>query len=1050
MRLRYFLAIIWVLAMASIGARGDRDPAENTPILRVNLPGQHTYQIQSLDADRSGSFFVTGSVDKTVRVWNFDQTRGLRESSVLRPPIVGMNEGDSDIGTIHAVAISRDARMVAMGGVLSAKRDRVYVFNRLTSSIEHSLPDVSTAVSTVAFSQDDAGRYLAAGTSTLGPHNTPAPPGSGGVRIWDLDARRLAAADTSYSTDVKSVAFTHDGRLLSASSDGKIRIYPKLSTLSGAFSPAVTIGPVRFDDVPKKMIPDGTVFVPWQLAVSPKGERFAVVYSPSGQFAGATTVSRVVAYDLAGRVLWRSTPLFDVGQVTRLTTVAWSANGEEVWSGGSIGTECSTGSHAIESGEPCDRGPARILRFDGNTGDLAGGANVEAVQTLVSGIRGIAGDRMVVASWDPSLAILDNRGSRTSIGARIQEVTPNLIDTRPLQPCSNDGLGLSSDGRVVEIRDRRTRDIFEFDVSAPGLTRKSSPELSLNRARNQGDKLEIKGICGPRPVVVSHSVPNGRDLRLGLNEVAISAAVSPDDRFVAVGGNWSLRMFDASGSEAWPSPIHLATSILQLNFSTDGRFLVGAFGDGTIRWFEAATGKNLLNLFVDHSSDTGNSEWVIWTPNGFFDASPRGVELVGWHVNRLKSDSAAEFYKLALFREKFLRRGLGKLVLESGRMPIGLEPASLRQMLPPTVRILHVGRIQGSRLPIEIEIESPSEARLTALKVTVDGFESEIDPGVSEIKIGQRQKINVLHVRPFSSSVVIEASTEHGPSEPTGETFDRQQALTNVGLLYAVILGVDYANPDLNLRLSVRDAEDFRNQLLRQTLYDVRKENIRLLNSRASLDEVKGALAWLSSRTSRPGSHDTAVLFLAGHGRVVPIAGANGDIAQKYFFLLSETNTLSSETLSQTALSEDALLTALGNIHARKLVFLDTCYAGKIFDDARSFYSNLGDRASIVFAAAGPKELAHECPKFSNGCLTAAVIERLKTVVDPYLPREVTPSNLHEQVLRNFSFLSGQKSWDDAIPYILVPPADNYPIFNAATEVVWRRERTEPQPALSR
>jgi hypothetical protein len=61
-----------------------------------------------MDVDAAERFLVTGSSDKTARVWDLATGRQL---AVLRPPI-----GVGNDGMVYAVAISPDARTVAVGG----------------------------------------------------------------------------------------------------------------------------------------------------------------------------------------------------------------------------------------------------------------------------------------------------------------------------------------------------------------------------------------------------------------------------------------------------------------------------------------------------------------------------------------------------------------------------------------------------------------------------------------------------------------------------------------------------------------------------------------------------------------------------------------------------------------------------------------------------------------------------------------------------------------------------------------------------------------------
>jgi len=76
----------------------------------------HTANITHIGVDAAGRYLVTGSDDKTVRVWELATGRLLR---TLRPPI-----GAGDEGKIYAVAISPDGRLVAAGGVTGFEREK--------------------------------------------------------------------------------------------------------------------------------------------------------------------------------------------------------------------------------------------------------------------------------------------------------------------------------------------------------------------------------------------------------------------------------------------------------------------------------------------------------------------------------------------------------------------------------------------------------------------------------------------------------------------------------------------------------------------------------------------------------------------------------------------------------------------------------------------------------------------------------------------------------------------------------------------------------------
>jgi hypothetical protein len=77
------------------------------PILRLDT-GMHTARIGQIGVDAAQGYLVTGSYDKTVRVWELASGRLLR---TLRPPIGAGNEGN-----IYAVALSPDGSTVAAAG----------------------------------------------------------------------------------------------------------------------------------------------------------------------------------------------------------------------------------------------------------------------------------------------------------------------------------------------------------------------------------------------------------------------------------------------------------------------------------------------------------------------------------------------------------------------------------------------------------------------------------------------------------------------------------------------------------------------------------------------------------------------------------------------------------------------------------------------------------------------------------------------------------------------------------------------------------------------
>jgi WD40 repeat protein len=111
--LRVCLALLLTLFLGTAGARA-ADPQTDAPpglfdrpVLVVD-PGMHTAMINRASADKDGHWAVTGSDDKTIRVWS------LADGALVRT--IRLPAGPGNVGKVYAVAISPDGALVAAGG----------------------------------------------------------------------------------------------------------------------------------------------------------------------------------------------------------------------------------------------------------------------------------------------------------------------------------------------------------------------------------------------------------------------------------------------------------------------------------------------------------------------------------------------------------------------------------------------------------------------------------------------------------------------------------------------------------------------------------------------------------------------------------------------------------------------------------------------------------------------------------------------------------------------------------------------------------------------
>ena len=540
------------------------------PVLAID-PGMHTAQITSQAVDRDGRFAVTGSDDRTVRIWSIADGKLLR--TIWIPAGLGY------VGAIYAVAISPDGSTIAAGGWTERLHGDhpIYIFEResgnLVRQIAGNLPDVTHYLT---FSPD--GRYLAA---TL--H------GGNGVRVFDRKGDwRETFRDDHYGGDSYGAAFARDGRLATSVLDGLIRLY--------TYDPAGERPNFRRAGEPAAP-PNGRG--PARLAFSPDGKVLAVGYSDVAavDVLDGTTLKRVGGQKPADASV----------SVNGFMNLAWSKDGLTLIAGGAVYDD-----------------QHRLALFAWDRGGLGKARRMTyCAANSAAGVDVLTGGRIFVASTQPCLGLMEARGEP------IWTVESPILDLG-LQA---DFVRVSRDGRVVDFGYRGSDGpALRFDLTS--LTLSNAPLSDGVTIAPDREGLSVGGWRNS-----DHPTLGGQTIPFQPHERARSLAIAPDAKRFFLGSNFALTAFDDTGAQRWSWQSW--NTIWAVNVSKDGRVVVTADGDGAIRWHRADDGRELLALQVlPDDDDPSEWDWVLWTPEGFYEATPGAEDALKWVTNHGPNQAA--------------------------------------------------------------------------------------------------------------------------------------------------------------------------------------------------------------------------------------------------------------------------------------------------------------------------------------------------------------------------------------------------------------------------
>lgn len=406
----------------------------------------------------------------------------------------------------------------------------------------------------------------------------------------------------------------------------------------------------------------------------------------------------------------------------------------------------------------------------------------------------------------------------------------------------------------------------------------------------------------------------------------------------------------------------------------------------------------LMTLFVDR-----RGEWALSTPQGPYDASVSGDELFGWQINR-GLNVKPDFFVAEQFRGEFEKPEVLREILRTGSLSAALEKLALN--IPdvprvaenaPVIEILQPAEgasdfAAGEPIKLRALVQYPDDkAASKSVRAFVNGVPAR-DPVIAKDGLAHTYTWQVQPAEAYCSAVIV----ADGAGPTSQDLFGRQRVtfrMPNVAVepklhILALAAGKAY-HEDVKLRFPVADAEAVIDLLQKSAaplydagnVYSLFEEKLTKASVNAQIDEIRNDLNDASSG-------DLLVIFIAGHGV---------GLDREYYFVPPHPKVRGLETAADQELVRQVgvgwnELRRLSDVPCRKLVMLDTCFAGNLLlkqhvpDHLKAAVRPLKHDEMLVLSATDVGELAAEFPALGHGIFTDVLLKGLGGEADrPHL-----------------------------------------------------------------
>jgi len=976
-------------------------------IPQLILPVGHTGAILSVDFSPDGRYILSGSADKTLKLWEIATGREIKTFAGHASPVVSVAMGgnggyalsasnDNTVylwnitsgekeeiwgdhrGDVRAVTFHPAAQLAAI-----CSGDTLIILSEIFSEpVKRIFWGHSNLLTAVAVSPD--GKLLLSGTTdktiklwnvttgeclrTFTDHSERvtaiacSPDGQFAastsydqtIKLWDLTAGKAIETFRGHTGFVMSVAFSPDGRfLISAAADNTLKLWEistgrEIRTFKGHTAAVFTV----------KFSPNGE----YVLSGS-KDQTLKLWEIRSGQeirtFRGYTDEVTTLGSKLLTGTDKGHLQLWDLpsGRMLRLfsahpkfiTSLAFSPDGRHAVSGALDNT--------IKLWDISQSGP--VKSYIGHTGWINAVAFTPDGKSVFS-----ASKDKTIKLWDT----VTGQETRTFRGHQWHVMTI---------ACSPDGRYLlsGSKDRTIKLWDvatgRKVRTLRGHSAAVFSVAFSPDGHYLLSGSADRTIKL--------------WNASTGAELKSFPEENYLFGTVifSPDGRYILAGlFDNSIKMWAIESGNEIRSFVGHTSNVHSLVFSPDGSYLFTCAEDQTIKMWDTQTAALRLTRVLMNQKD-----WVEITPDGRFDGTLNGIRF-------LYFSQANQIIPLDGFFERFYTPNLNAQILASKT----ISP------LAPDIR-------RGIQVPPLIQILSPKpEEKVTAREIEVVVEAMDQGGGISDIWLFhndkrvpstdsqrplfkgtpniRRLKYNVTLLSGQNTFRALAFSSDRTASLPVESTVTWYGRDTRPNL-HVVAVAIDhYLNPRYQLQYAVSDASVLINQLKISCADIFNRIYIHpVYNAHATRLGLETVLNHVVNQTQ---PEDVFIFFYAGHGMMS--TGDSGQPADFYLIPTEVTQIYDNDSvLVRKAFSAQQLKEICQRIEARKqLLIIDACQSGGAIEafrwrgilEEKALAQLARSTGVMLLTSTRSEQLAAEFSSLNHGLFTYTLLQGIRGRAD--------------------------------------------------------------------